>query len=245
MTEKQIINLKERLIITDDFIIPNESTLVVGANPRESKNGRTFYNDANTYLLDLKLKEVAIDTDKSRFIGLDLNDFHERMFVEKTFKQKFKTIIIDAEVIKFFESNFSDILRMLCFMIKDGGKLIFLKKSQKVESFLDLYKNNNNIIPNTMLEEKPVNVTMDDNIEAKEVYYAIYEENPEAIENSRAIIKKDEKCVIITINPSSSKGGSRIHPFTINKIKVRVKKNTRNRSVNKKRKGKISRTKHG
>ena len=140
---------------------------------------------------------------------------------------------------------------MLCFMIKDGGKLIFLKDKQtktgntvtasKVDSFLEWYKDN--MIPNTTLEEKTPEETMEENPEAKEVYYAIYEGNPESIENSRTHVHKDDICVIITVNPSSSKGGGRIHPFTINKIKLRVKKNTRNRCVNKKRKGKISRNK--
>lgn len=234
--------LKEQGILSDDFILdlPEDSKLVVGSSPGEEPNDRTFYTDPTTYLLDEKSNP---GTDKRRFIHLDLNDYAKRNAVKNGFKQKFKTIIIDAEVIKFFESNFFDILRILCFMIKDGGKLIFLKKSPKVDHFLDLYKNNNNMIPNTTLEEKTVKETMEENPEAKEVYDAFYEENLGAIENSRAIIKTDDSCVIITVNPSSSKGGGRIHPFTINKIKLRVKKNTRNRSVNKKRKGKISRNK--
>jgi hypothetical protein len=205
--QKALNRLKTINVISEEFIvnIPENSTLVVGASVGENKTGRDFYNDPTFYLLGLDINPTAIDG-RNRFIASDLNDSNNMTSLTLAFNQKFKTVIIDVEVIKFIQGNFSMIVGILCNMIVPDGKLIFLKGHEATQNFITKHNTPDYITQNKLtkseihatIKVESITTTMDENPAAKRVYSAI------VLDENLSFIKKDDKCVIITISNSDN-----------------------------------------
>ena len=104
--EKALQRLKEINVISEDFIAVQEnSTLVVGASVGENTSGRDFYTDPTFYLLGLDI-HPEVEDGRDRFIAADLNNSNNMTLLKLAFNQKFETVIIDVEVIKFIRALF-------------------------------------------------------------------------------------------------------------------------------------------
>lgn len=210
--EKRLNSLKEKKVISEKFIglhkdhidVPENSKLVVGASIGENTTGRNFYDDPTFYLLGLDFKEETMEG-RDRFIAADLNIFELQLKLSFVFNQKFKTVVIDWEVIKFIRGNFIKIIDVLCNMIVPGGKLIFLKGNIATLIFLENHQNPDYIIDNPVTKSKiyanikvePIATTIKENPEAGRVYQAFIDLKS---------IKENAECVIITIlEPYTSK----------------------------------------
>jgi hypothetical protein len=203
-SKKSLYRLKENKVLSENFIdVPENSTLVVGASIGENTTGRNFYDDPNFYLLGLDYKEETMKG-RDRFIAADLNFFLLQKMLSLVFNQKFKTVVIDFEVIKFIQGNFTKIIEVLCNMIVPGGKLIFLKGQYATLIFLENHQSPDYIIDNPLTKSKiyanikvePIATVIEEYPEAERVYQAFIQS---------AFIKEDAECVIITIsNPDTS-----------------------------------------
>ena len=199
--------LKENNIISEDFIvnIPENSTLVVGASVGDDTTDRDFYNDPTFYLLGLDINPEVIDG-RNRFIATDLNTYDYRTVLTIVFNQKFKTVIIDVEVIKWINKQFSEIIEVLCNMIVPGGKLIFLKGHPDTPNFLTNHNTPDYTTENRLtkseihatIKVESITTTMDENPAAKRVYSAI------VLNKASSFLKEDDQCVILTVSNSDN-----------------------------------------
>jgi hypothetical protein len=204
--KKALQRLKEANVISDNFIfdVPENSTLVVGASVGESKTDRDFYNDPTFYLLGLDIHPEVIDG-RNRFIAADLNNSNNMTSLTFVFNQKFKTVIIDVEVIKFIRGNFSMIVEVLCNIIVPGGKLIFLKGHEATQNFLTEHNTPDYTTENKLtkseihatIKVESITTTMGENPAAKRLYKVFQNEEYK-------FIKEDAECVIITISNSDN-----------------------------------------
>lgn len=208
--EKAFQRLKEINVISEDFIAVKEnSTLVVGASVGENTTGRDFYNDPTFYLLGLDIHPELKDG-RDRFIAADLNNSNNMTLLKLAFNQKFETVIIDVEVIKYIRGLFSKIIEVLCNMIVPGGKLIFLKGHEATQHFLTEhntleYTTENKLTKSEIyatIKVKPIADTIAENPKVGRVYEVFQTDQYK-------IIKEDAECVIIQIGDRSGGGKKR------------------------------------
>ena len=98
--------------------IPNPAFLVIGANPSDHIDGRSFYGDPSYYTYDFKPDELG-----PRHIVASFNDVDVNRELAKLYYQKFDVIIFDFSTDKYRDGKHVTILFLLT-MLKPGGLFI-------------------------------------------------------------------------------------------------------------------------
>ncbi len=104
--------------------IPRPAYLIVGASPfREANSNLLLSANTSLYFFDIDYNPERQDT--PRYINIDFNNKELMDIFIALYEDKFDQVIIDNNVLKFYEGDKYDILQIFLKVVKHGGKLIY------------------------------------------------------------------------------------------------------------------------
>jgi hypothetical protein len=99
--------------------------LIMGANPKEKRKGRTFYDDPHYYMLDY----ADIEGESTRYFHINMVDVDALAYIAIELPNRFQTICFDWSTFKFFtELDLNVLLRKIACLkrlLKDDGRIYF------------------------------------------------------------------------------------------------------------------------